>query len=372
MGMTPLEHEYKIMGLAPYSGQSPDTARVCKKFSALFEFDKKTKGLTWKRAPGVPPVYAPRYFIDHVIYRERFDWIAAGLQMFMEEFLRTWVTNCIRETGICKVALGGGVFMNVKANQIIHEIPELDDLFIFPSCGDESNAIGSAYCAFVEKNGHAPEPLQAIYFGRPITNEGVDRDLKAFKMQGKVQVSFRENIEKDVAALLADRQIVGRVKGKMEFGARALGNRSILANPSDPKAVRVINEIIKCRDFWMPFAPSVLAESSEKYFIKPKPFSSPYMMMTFNTVPQMHDRIIGALHPCDFTARPQEVTQDWNPDYYRLLKSYEDLTGESVVLNTSYNLHGYPIVYTPKDALEVFDNSGLRYLALGDYLLTKE
>lgn len=371
MGMVPLEHEYKIMGLAPYNGLSPESGRICKKFSALFAFDAKTNGITWRRASGVPSIYAPRYFIDHVIYRERFDWIAGGLQMFMEEFLKTWVTNCIRETGIRKVALSGGVFMNVKANKVIYEIPELEDLFVFPSCGDESNAIGSAYCAFKEKNGSTPEPLQAIYFGRTITNEAVEEAIKSYPMQGKVHVDFKDDIEKDVAVLLSQRKIVGRVKGKMEFGARALGNRSILANPSDPQAVRVINEIIKSRDFWMPFAPSVLAESSERYFIKNKPFSSPYMMMTFDTRPQMRERIIGALHPYDYTARPQEVVEAWNSDYYRLLKSYEAITGESIILNTSYNLHGYPIVYTPRDALEVFDNSGLQYLALGDFLLTK-
>ncbi len=130
--------------------------------------------------------------------------------------------------------------------------------------------------------------------------------------------------------------------------------------------------MIKCRDFWMPFAPSVLVESSEKYFVKPKPVISPYMMITFDTKPKLREKIIASIHPFDYTARPQEVIEEWNPDYYKLIKYYEDITGESIILNTSYNLHGHPIVYTPTDALEVFNNSGLNYLAIGNFLIRKK
>lgn len=190
-------------------------------------------------------------------------------------------------------------------------------------------------------------------------------------MKTKIQIDWKNDIEKTIAELLANGEIVGRVKGKMEFGARALGNRSILANPSNPQVAKVINKMIKCHDFWMPFAPSVLAESSERYFVKPKPISSPYMMFAFDTKEKMREKIIAALHPVDYTGRPQEIIQDWNPDYYRLLKYYEDISGESILLNTSYNLHGHPISYSPKDALFVFDNSGLNYLALGNFLIKK-
>lgn len=372
MGMMPLEHEYKIMGLAPYSGLSSDAKRVCAKFENLFSFEEKTKGMTWKRKGGVPSIYAPNDFIDHIIYRERFDWVAAGLQLFMEGFLRKWVQNCIRETGIRKVALSGGVFMNVKANKLIYEIPELEEIFIFPSCGDESNAIGAAYQTFVDRGGTDIAPLKAIYFGNAITDKDVDEAVQSYKMKNSIDVEYSEDIEKNVAELLARGEIVGRVKGKMEFGARALGNRSILANPSKQNVVRIINEIIKSRDFWMPFAPSVLAESSEKYFIKSKPMVSPYMMMTFDTIPAQREKIMAALHPYDFTARPQEVIEEWNPDYYQLIKYYEEITGESLILNTSYNLHGHPIVYNPVDALGVFDNSGLEYLAIGNFLIKKK
>jgi carbamoyltransferase len=129
--------------------------------------------------------------------------------------------------------------------------------------------------------------------------------------------------------------------------------------------------MIKCRDFWMPFAPSVLEERSEDYFVKPKSMPAPYMIMTFDTREQKRQAISAALHPYDHTGRPQEVNSSTNPDYYRLLKYFEDMTGEGLILNTSFNLHGEPVVCTPADALRVFDLSGLEYLALENTLISK-
>jgi carbamoyltransferase len=157
----------------------------------------------------------------------------------------------------------------------------------------------------------------------------------------------------------------------MEFGARALGNRSILANPAAPGVVKLINEMIKCRDFWMPFAPSVLAEHSEKYFKKPKPMPAPYMIMTFDSRREKRNAMAAAIHPYDGTGRPQEVYESWNPDYHRLISHFAELTGEALILNTSFNLHGEPVVCSPTDALRVFDISGLQHLAIGNFLLSK-
>jgi carbamoyltransferase len=138
------------------------------------------------------------------------------------------------------------------------------------------------------------------------------------------------------------------------------------------RAVRIINDMIKSRDFWMPFAPSVLAERAEEYYVKRKPMPAPYMITAFDARAAAQSKYPAAQHPYDMTARPQEVYEAWNPDYYRLLKYYEGMTGEGILLNTSFNLHGYPIVYGPNDALEVFERSGLRYLALGNWWLQKE
>jgi len=369
LGMVPLEHEYKIMGLAPYAEKSKESISISNDLEALFKFDKKNP-LVWRR-DGCPPMQYASEFITNLFRLKRFDHIAGGVQLFIERFLVKWVRNCILETGIKKVALSGGVFMNVKANQKILELPELEELFVFPSCGDETNAIGSAWFLYNHLFGENPNPLTHLYLGTEFGNDRVESALAKYKFQNSVNVEKAYDIEKRIAELLARGEIVARFKGKMEFGARALGNRSILANPSNLGTIRIINEMIKSRDFWMPFAPSVLPERSDDYFIRSKKMKAPYMIITFDTREEKRDKIIAAIHPYDYTARPQEVYEEWNPAYYKLLKYFESITGEGVILNTSFNLHGEPIVHSPEDALRVFDISGLRYLAIEDFLLAK-
>ena len=157
----------------------------------------------------------------------------------------------------------------------------------------------------------------------------------------------------------------------MEWGARALGNRSILANPREWPNVEKINSMIKMRDFWMPFAPSMLAEETGRYIKNPKHLTSPFMMHAFDTKPETVSEIGAATHPRDKTVRAQFVEQHVNPSYWALIKAFEKKTGTACVLNTSFNLHGYPLVNTPQDALHVFLNSGLDYLAIGSFLVAK-
>jgi carbamoyltransferase len=196
--------------------------------------------------------------------------------------------------------------------------------------------------------------------------------LQGYRFKNKIEVSHVPEIEKTIAELLTRNEIVARFQGRMEFGARALGNRSILANPSNPTVVRTINEMIKCRDFWMPFAPSVLEERGDDYFIKPRRMKAPYMIITFDTKEKKRAKIGAVIHPYDYTARPQEVYEVSNPRYYKLIKYFESLTGDGIILNTSFNLHGEPVVCSPEDAFRVFDISGLKYLAIEDFLLTKK
>jgi carbamoyltransferase len=369
LGMVPLEHEYKLMGLAPYAEKSGEAIAIAETLEKLFVLEPKNP-LVWRRNGCGPMQYACETLAE-LFKRKRFDHVAGGLQIFVEKFLVRWIRNCIRETGISKVALSGGVFMNVKANQKILEIPELDELFIFPSCGDETNAIGSAWLLYQQMSARQPRALEQFYLGNEVANDQVETTLQHHQFQNKVKITQVKDIEKDVAGLLARNEIVARFQGRMEFGARALGNRSILANPANANSVRIINEMIKCRDFWMPFAPSVLEERAGDYFVKPKPMKAPYMIITFDTRENKRDSFSAAIHPYDFTGRPQEVNEAWNPRYYRLLKYFECLTGEGIILNTSFNLHGEPVVCSPDDALRVFDISGLKHLAIEDFLLTK-
>lgn len=367
LGMAPLEHEYKVMGLAPYVASGGRAERAAHDFTGLFEF--APGGLSWKRRAGVPPMYAAYPFLKKLLAGKRFDTIAAGAQKFIEDMLVRWVTAAVRETGIRKVACAGGVFMNVKANLALLEIPEIEDLYVFPSCGDESNSIGAA-CHLSVRAGEPIEPLGGLYYGEAISDGEAQLALESIAGR-RVRMRWEQNIERVTAQKVADGHIVARAKGPVEFGARALGNRSILARADSPSAVRVINEMIKNRDFWMPFAPSVLANRAGEYYVKPKPVASPYMMFGFHSRPEKREVFAAAQHPYDFTTRPHEVFEDHNPDYYRLLKEYEACTGEGILLNTSFNLHGEPIVYRAADAVDVFLRSGLTAMALGNWWVEK-
>jgi carbamoyltransferase len=368
LGMVPLEHEYKVMGLAPYVASAAKTAAAAEPFAQLFEFTNHS--LAWRRRRGVPSMYAAAAFLDRLLAGQRFDLIAAGIQKFMEHMLVEWARGAIRETGIRKVACSGGVFMNVKANLALLEMAELEDMYVFPSCGDESNSIGAAlYVA--ARAGQRIRPLGPIYYGEPITDGEAQLALEAGARAGRLRLHYAADIERKTAENLAEGKIVARAQGAVEFGARALGNRSILARADSPDAVRVINEMVKSRDFWMPFAPSVLAERADEYYVKPKPVASPHMMFAFRSRPEKRAAFAAAQHPYDFTTRPHEVSADHNPAYYRLLREFEALTGEGIVLNTSFNLHGEPMVYRARDAVDVFLRGGLRHMALGNWWVEK-
>jgi len=157
----------------------------------------------------------------------------------------------------------------------------------------------------------------------------------------------------------------------MEWGARALGNRSILMDPSRMDLKRELNEQVKSRDFWMPFAATILNERAKDYIVNPKNSNASFMAIGFDTTMKARKDLAAAVHPYDFTCRPQILQKKDNPDYYKLIKYFEELTGIGGVLNTSFNYHGEPIVCSPKDALHTFTVTGLQYLALGSYLISK-
>ncbi|HET9533652.1 MAG TPA: carbamoyltransferase C-terminal domain-containing protein, partial [Blastocatellia bacterium] len=370
LGMVPLEHEYKLMGLAPYA-EAKGSERVFRDLRQLFDFEGPD-GLTWSRRNGCPETYNSYLYLRELFELKRFDSVCGGLQRFIEEFVTEWVRNCIRATGIGKVALSGGLFMNVKLNKAIAELPEVEDLFVFPSCGDETNAIGAAYNVYAQQEGHhSMKPLREFYTGPEHEDEQIGRAIKEYAFKNRVKASRVENIEEEAAELLAKGEVVARFKGREEFGARALGNRSILADASRPEVVKVINDAIKSRDFWMPFAPSVLDRREADYCMNPKRIPAPYMILAFDSTGR-REEFRAACHPYDLTIRPQVVYQDWNLSYYDMLEAFESLTGRGILLNTSFNLHGYPIVSRPREALHVLDESGLRNLALGGYLVRKQ
>jgi len=368
LGFVPWEHEYKIMGMAPYASEK-NSARLKNVFASYLTLSDSDP-LTFKRRIPEPTRLTCRRLRQDLAYA-RFDEIAGGLQAFTEELMVKWVRSAIQRTGVKKLALAGGVFMNVKANMLIAEMPEVEDVFVFPSCGDESNPIGAALQAYVEESGQTPEPIGPIYWGPTFSAEEAEDTIKASRENNRFEVEQVDDVEGAIADLLIDHKIVARVAGPMEFGARALGNRSILADPSDLKNIQTINRMIKMRDFWMPFAPVILAERQEEYLRRTKRVKSPYMMFAFDTEPSRRAEMIAAVHQADGTARPQVIEREYNEGYYEIIRRFEKTTGRGVLLNTSFNLHGYPITLGPSEAMSVFNNSGLQYLALGNFLLSK-
>jgi carbamoyltransferase len=364
LGMVPLEHEYKIMGLAPYAASDKKGSAA-----ALFERAFVLENGTWRRARGVPEINYSYRFWRRNLELIRFDHIAEGLQSFTERLVAGWVSQWCRRLARSKVRLSGGVFMNVKLNKVLSELCEIEDLFVFPSCGDETNAIGAAW-VYLEECGlqQAITPIGPLYLGPSPAEQELNAAVRRAKEAG-CRVTEVDWPAEAVARLLADGEVVARYAGRDEFGARALGNRSILADPRRLEAVREINRMIKCRDFWMPFAPTVLDIAESQYVVNPKRLPAHWMILSFDS--RNSDEIAAAVHAEDRTVRPQVLHKGWNPDYYEIIERFGLLTGRFAVLNTSFNVHGEPIVSRPDEAVDVLLRSGLKHLLLGRNLVQK-
>lgn len=366
MGMVPLEHEYKLMGLAPYSPTN-GSDRVRKILWDLFEF--KNNGLEWCVKKGKPAIpYSYKYLRDNLEFM-RFDWIAGGLQSFTEDFLCKWIENAVEQTGIKNIVLAGGTFMNVKVNKKINELGIIEKFFVFPSCGDETLPFGGAYYQSAKFN-IKPSQINSLYLGKSFKNDQILEYYKKFKFSSNVKINFYEEIEYVVSKLLSDGNIVAWFQDKEEFGARALGARSILADPTKKNVINEINEMIKSRDFWMPFACSMLKDGANRYLINPKGTPARFMIITFDTT-EYGEEIEGGRHPYDHTCRPQIVDAEYNLKYHRLLEEFYKITKRYGILNTSLNLHGLPMASTPEDAFNVLDKSGMKYLAIENWLISK-
>jgi carbamoyltransferase len=362
LGMKPNEHEYKVMGLSSYSRSRPHIAAV---EAVLFEALDFRDGKFVNERP-----LKDRYFdLKDRLEGHRFDNISAGLQNWSSQITQAWICHWIKKTGRSAVSFSGGLSMNIKANGDILGMPELTSLSVPASGGDESLSAGACY-AFGAENGTPITPLSQACLGEPAAMAANWTTIVS--QAGAEPGDFDERhgtSTEDLARLLAAGAIIARCVGRSEFGARALGNRSILANPSDANTIKVINDAIKARDFWMPFTPSILAEHADAYLVNPKHAVSPFMTIGFETRVERRSEIIGALHPADFSARPQFVSHDHHPEYWDLIDSFRKLTGIPALLNTSLNLHGEPMNYSTEDAIRTLALSGLDFLILPDDVL---
>lgn len=292
--------------------------------------------------------------------------VAAAAQYILEKRMRELVRNIIATTGQRNLVAGGGVFLNVKASKDLLDQHIVDTIFVPPGPGDDGLPAGYALAASAALDkAHPVQAMQSAYLGPSFSNEQV---LTA--LTGVDNISFRkmENISAEVAQLIADGKVIGWFQGKMEWGPRALGNRSVLADPRDPKMRDRINERLKKRDWFMPFAPSVLQEYCDEVFVNYQ--SCAYMNLAFDVKPAYVEQIPAVIH-VDQTARPQEVHRSTNPRYYDLIEAFRKLTGIPLVLNTSFNRHGLPIVCTPKDAIDHLRWGCVDILVIEDYLIER-
>ena len=368
LGMKPIEDEHKVMGLAPYAMDKHKITALYNKLAHFIQFDERTN--TW-RMPVNTYLFASLF--PKLLGSQRFDYVAAAAQRLTEDRIVRWVKGNLRIWKTKTIAVGGGVFANVKVNQKIASLPQVKEVFCMPSPGDETNAIGAAYYLTVHVNKRrrkVPQPLANLYLGPSWSDKEIRQLLKPLRERKGLRLSRPKNIAAKVARLLADGEVVARFAGRMEFGARALGNRSILAHPKHRQVVERINTAIKNRDFWMPFAPTIIRKFADRY-IRLHKADSPFMNVAFQTTQVGQRDLAAAIHPYDRTTRPQLLDEKVNPSYYAVIDEFRRRTGIAAVLNTSFNLHGEPIVASPSDALSVFFRSGLRHLAIGSWLVSK-
>lgn len=363
LGMQPGQHEYKVMGLAPY-GTEYHGSRSRDFFDTLSKVDG-TKILS---TGVVKDLY---YSVKDALEGERFDGIAWGLQTHLEEILRQWVENCIEETGITDVVFSGGIGQNIKACKYLIDQTSLTSLWAGPICGDGSLGIGAAWLA---SRALAPEieieGYSSIYLGTEYDRDAVTSSISRHQLAASFEI-IECPTNQVIAEWLAGGAICARFSGRMEFGQRALGARSILADPRRWDSVERVNNKIKYRDFWMPFTPSMTIEQANSMIINPKGLYSPYMTMAFDLKSEWRDKIPAATHPADKSVRPQMLRRQDNTGYYDLMKAFGCLSGVECLMNTSFNLHGDSIVESPDDAIHTFLNSELDILLFDDVAISR-
>ena len=353
-------HEGKVTGLAAYGDPEVAGADIAR----MLSFDPVTRRITSDLGPNqFTAIKRVASFFTRSYSRED---IAAAAQRHFEKIVLEIVGCYLTSTGRRKVLLAGGLFGNVKLNQRINELPNVDYLFVHPGMGDEGLPVGAALSSCAERGTHTLRQIKDVFWGPSFDDADVERALLGCDFE----VERVNGIEAKVAALLADRKIVARCAERMEYGPRALGNRSILFHAGDPSANDWLNKALRRTEF-MPFAPATLRHRAGEAYVNfdSADYAASFMTVCFDCEPDFVERCPAVVH-VDGTARPQLVDERNQPRFYAILTEYERLTGVASVINTSFNLHEEPIVGTPEDALRAFATAHLDHLALGNHLVS--
>lgn len=353
----------KLFGLANYSNEDlthlldglmeiclRDKLKICSSH-ADYTFNQSMRGL------------------EKVFMGKKPESIAFAFQNKLEIVLTQWVRNAIDSAGIKDVVLAGGIFGNVKLNKRISELPEVNSLFVFPGMTDCGLGFGAALYVhhLICGNRTKPYKLKDVYLG-----PSYDEDyVKAIVNKYELKCEKMDEIEGYTAEIISKGKVVGWFQDRMEFGPRSLGNRSVLANPADIKMRDYINKMLKKRDWFMPFAPAIIENDADKYFYNnhKADHAARFMTIAFNCREKFVEEASAAM-AIDKTARPQFVNNT-NPKYLKLLEQYKKITDSSVILNTSFNIHGDPIVCSPQDAIETYLRGGVDALIVGDFVVSK-
>lgn len=365
LGFKPLSDEWKVMGLAPYGKEGVSLKEFISNDDVPYKVNwKKILGQGMADVSGIEKVFGPERKENEEI-NERHKDIAFAVQKETEKAMLNLAKYAVEKTGCKNLCLAGGVVLNCKANGLIANSDFIENIFIQPSASDEGASLGACFYPYLLIDKKLPKfELKHLYWGSSYENE-VEDILKKYKLL----YEKLNNPDKIVAELLADGKIIGIFHGRMEFGPRALGNRSILADPRDPDMKDKVNSSVKYREWWRPFAPSILEEHYYNYL--DAKFLSPFMILSFPVKKEKRDEIPAVTH-IDGSARPQSVNKNINPFYWNLINEFYKKTGVPVVLNTSFNLKGEPIVCSPFDAIRTFYTSGLDYLLIEEFLISKK
>ncbi len=391
--------EYKVMGLAPY-GEPKYKDLILRElidlkedgsFHLNMDYFGYASGLTMTNDKFNKLFGGKPRKPESPLTQREMD-LARSLQEVTEEVVLRVARHIHKETGEKYLCLAGGVALNCVANgRLLREGP-FDDIWIQPASGDAGGALGAALFGWYQYSGNmravdnTHDIMQGSYLGPAYTPE----DIRSF-LDG-AGASYRkvpyDELARDVARLLADQKVVGWFQGRMEFGPRALGNRSIIGDARSPVMQEMMNVKIKFRESFRPFAPSVLVERMSDYFLLDRP--SPYMLLVAcvrkerqKTMTKDQDQLFGlkklhvlrsdipAVTHIDYSARIQSVDKNTNPRYHALISEFEKITGYGIIINTSFNVRGEPIVCAPEDAYRCFMRTDMDYLILGDYMLAK-
>lgn len=376
LGFDAYDGEYKVMGLAAYGKENLDFRAKLEKVVRVgpsgFDYEVDPKYIhhgphtysdrftdALPELIGMPPRQGPKKL--EPIHES----LAFETQRLLEETVIRLVSHFRKETGLRKLCVAGGVGLNVKMNSRIHRMALFDEVAAFPIPTDSGLAIGAPIGFWVDRTGKRPEPLDHLYLGPGFEDADIENQLQ----QCGLAYSRPADLASATADLLAGGKVVGWFQGRMEGGPRALGGRSILADPRSIEARDRVNAAIKFREYWRPFCPSLTVESAARFMKQSAP--APFMINAFESTPEAEQKVPAVVH-VDHTMRVQTVDAATNPRYHAMLQAFEKKTGVPVVLNTSFNVKGEAIVCTPRDAIRTFFATGIDALAIGAFIVEKE